>query len=94
MRSSPKFSPITWVNWLEKGGKKNVGDKSWKFFKEGYIHDIYIGNESHIQNLRSYFTVVQGLTDLLGRTRNHIICSQDFALVKLKVVDIVTMFLA
>ena len=45
MRSSPNFSPITWVNWLEKGGKKNAGDKSWEFFKEGYIHDIYIGNE-------------------------------------------------
>ena len=45
MRSSPNFSPITWVNWLGKGGKKNAGDKSWKFFKGGYIHDIYIGNE-------------------------------------------------
>ena len=45
MRSSPKFFPITWVNWLEKGGKKNAGDKSWTFFKEGYIHDTYIGNE-------------------------------------------------
>ena len=45
MRSSPKFSPITWVNWLEKGRKKNIGDKSWKFFKECYIHDIYIGNK-------------------------------------------------
>ena len=67
MRSSPIFSPITWVNWLIKGGKKNAGDKSWKVFKEGYIHDIYIGNElNEMPSSESpkLFTVVQGLTDL------------------------------
>ena len=27
--------------WLERGGKKNVGEKSYKFFREGYLYDIY-----------------------------------------------------
>ena len=44
MRSSPKFSPITWANWLETGGEREE-ECHWKFFKEGNIRDIYTGNE-------------------------------------------------
>ena len=27
--------------WLESGGKKNAGEKSYKFFREGYVYDVY-----------------------------------------------------
>jgi len=27
----------TWSSWLEQGGKKNTGEKSYKFFREGYV---------------------------------------------------------
>lgn len=27
---------------MEIGGKKNVGEKSYKFFREGYVYDVYI----------------------------------------------------
>ena len=39
----PEFVPATWADWLTSGGKKQEGDKSWKFFKEGYVFDIYVG---------------------------------------------------
>lgn len=38
LRNFPKCSPTTWSSWLEQGGKKNVGEKS---FRVGYIHDAY-----------------------------------------------------
>ena len=41
LRNSPKFSPTTWSLWLEQGGKKNAGEKSYKFFREGYVYDVY-----------------------------------------------------
>jgi len=31
----------TWSSWLEQGGKKNAGEKSYKFFQEGYVDDVY-----------------------------------------------------
>ena len=41
LRNVPKGSPTTWSSWLERGGKKNTGEKSYKFFEEGYVYDIY-----------------------------------------------------
>ena len=38
-----KFVPATWADLLSSAGKKHTGDKSWKFFKEQYIYDIYFG---------------------------------------------------
>ena len=31
----------TWSSWLEQGGKKNTGEKSYKFSREGYVYDVY-----------------------------------------------------
>ena len=41
----PEFVPATWADWLTSGGKKHEGDKSWKFFKEGYVFDVYVGQK-------------------------------------------------
>jgi len=46
LRNFPQFSPITCSLWLEQGGKKNAGEKSYKFFREGYVYDIYACEES------------------------------------------------
>jgi len=32
----------TWSSRLEQGGKKNAGEKSCKFFREGYVYDVYM----------------------------------------------------
>ena len=37
----PKISLLTCSDWLSQGGKKNAGEKSYKFFREGYVYDIY-----------------------------------------------------
>lgn len=50
LRNVPKVKPVTWAEWLEKGGKKNTGDKSYKFFRESYVHDIYIGYKEPCDN--------------------------------------------
>ena len=42
LKNFPKFSPTTWSLWLEQGGKKNAGEKSYKFFREGYVYDVYV----------------------------------------------------
>ena len=39
---APKFVPRTWTDFLATGGKWDTGAKSWKFFKEAYVHDILI----------------------------------------------------
>ncbi|CAH3033748.1 unnamed protein product, partial [Pocillopora meandrina] len=41
LRNFPKVSLDTISKWLETGGKKNVGEKSYKFFREGYVYDVY-----------------------------------------------------
>ena len=41
LRNFPKCSPTTWSSRLDRGGKKNAGEKSYKFFEEGYVYDIY-----------------------------------------------------
>ena len=41
LRNFPKCSPTTWSSWLERGGKKNAAEKSYKFFEEGYAYDVY-----------------------------------------------------
>ena len=43
LRNVPKVIPVTWAEWLENSGKKTTGDKSYKFFRESYVHDIYTG---------------------------------------------------
>ena len=85
MRNSPKFSPITWVNWLEKEGKKNTGNKSWKFCKEGCIHDIYIGNELNempsSESLKLFYSHARSHRSLRKNQEPHYLfigfCSQD-----------------
>ena len=37
-----KISLLTCSDWLSQGGKKNAGEKSYKFFCEGYVYDIYM----------------------------------------------------
>ena len=46
LRNFPQFNPITCFLWLEQGGKKNAGEKSYTFFREGYVYDIYACEES------------------------------------------------
>ena len=46
LRNFPKFIPTTWSLWLEQGGKKNAGEKSYKFFREGYVYDVYACQQS------------------------------------------------
>ena len=46
LRNFPQFSSITCSLWLERGGKKNAGEKSYKFFREGYVYNIYTCEES------------------------------------------------
>ena len=41
MTNFPKISLLTCSDWLGQGGKKNAGEKSYKFFREGYAYDIY-----------------------------------------------------
>ena len=43
LRNFPKVSLDTISKWLETGGKKNAGEKSYKFFREGYVYDVYEG---------------------------------------------------
>ena len=52
LRNFPKCSPTTWSSWLEQGGKKNAGEKSYKFFREGYVYDVYTcqqGEDFHVK---------------------------------------------
>ncbi|KAK6178656.1 hypothetical protein SNE40_011184 [Patella caerulea] len=50
-RNSPKISPVTRANWLKKGGgKKNVGEKSYKFLRENYVYDVCIVYVKDISN--------------------------------------------
>ena len=46
LRNFPKISILTCSDWLAQGGKKNAGEKSYKFFREGYVYDIYTCEES------------------------------------------------
>jgi len=38
---SKNLAQRTWSSWLEQGGKKNTGEKSYKFFQEGFVYDVY-----------------------------------------------------
>ena len=44
LRNFSKVSLETISKWLESGGKKNAGEKSYKFFREEYVFDVYIAN--------------------------------------------------
>ena len=46
MKNFPQISILTCSDWLARGGKKNAGEKSYKFFREGYVRDIYTCEES------------------------------------------------
>ena len=37
--------------WLETGGKKNAGEKSYKFFREGYVYDVYTSTSAAGESL-------------------------------------------
>ena len=41
LRNFPKVSLDTISKWLETGGQKNAGEKSYKFFREGCVYDVY-----------------------------------------------------
>ena len=42
----PKIGPLTCSDWLYRRGKGNAGGKSYKFFREGHVYDIYACEES------------------------------------------------
>ena len=41
LRNFPKVSLDTILKCLETGGKKNASKKSYKFFSEGYVYDVF-----------------------------------------------------
>ena len=47
----PKVSLDTISKWLETGGKKNAGEKSYKFFREGYVYDVYTSTSAAGESL-------------------------------------------
>ena len=53
---------------LARGGKKNAGEKSYKFFREGYVLDIYTCEESD-----DFYVKARGATDRFVRVRIRII---------------------
>ena len=42
----PRFSYIQINQHLKDGGRKEIGQKGYKFFVENYIHDVYLGRPS------------------------------------------------
>ena len=46
LRNVPKIDLGTCSDWLNRGGKKNAGEKSYKFFREGDVYDIFATAES------------------------------------------------
>ena len=44
--SMPRFSYIQINQHLKDGGRKEIGQKGYKFFVENYIHDVYVGKPS------------------------------------------------
>ena len=50
LRSFPKVSVETIYKWLEKGGKKNASEKSYKFFHKGYVFNVYTSGSTRNQN--------------------------------------------
>ena len=42
----PRFSYIQKNQHLKDGGRKEIGQKGYKFFVENYIHDVYVGKQS------------------------------------------------
>ena len=45
LRNLAKVSAITIVNHLKGCGKKEIGEKGYKFFTENYIHDVFVKEE-------------------------------------------------
>ena len=43
----PKVSSITIAKHLTGCGKKEVGEKGYKFFTENYIHDVFVKEDDH-----------------------------------------------
>lgn len=35
--------------------KKNAGDKSYKFFWQGYVYDVYEGQELEDSHVKAYY---------------------------------------
>ena len=42
----PRFSYIQINQHLKDSGRKEIGQKGYKFFVENYIHDVYVGRPS------------------------------------------------
>ena len=51
LRNFPKVSLDTISKCLETGGKKNAGEKSYKFFREGYVYDVYTSTSAAGESL-------------------------------------------
>lgn len=51
MRNFPKVSLDTISKCLESGGKKNAGEKSYKFFREGYVYHVYTSTSAAGESL-------------------------------------------
>lgn len=45
LRNLAEVSAITIVNHLKGCGKKEIGEKGYKFFSENYIHDVFVKEE-------------------------------------------------
>lgn len=46
VKNLEKFPLNPYFDWLAQGRKKNAGEKSYKFFREGFVYDIYTCEES------------------------------------------------
>lgn len=47
----PRFSYIQINQHLKDGGRKEIGQKGYKFFVENYVHNAYVGTPSRHGNL-------------------------------------------
>ena len=45
LKNLGKVSSITIANHLEGCGKKEIGEKGYKFFTENYIHNVFVKEE-------------------------------------------------
>jgi len=51
LQNLAKVSAITIVNHLKGCGKKEIGEKGYKFFTENYIHDVFVKEEDSRRGL-------------------------------------------
>lgn len=46
LRNVPKTTPETLTEWMKRCGRKCICEKSYKFFREGYVHDMYASDRN------------------------------------------------